>query len=694
MDSVTSPTPPWRIGVDVGGTFTDMVLRDSAGSVRIFKAPSVPADPSEGVLGVLRLAAQRLDLPLTELLRSCALFVHGSTVATNTILEKKGARVGMLTTEGFRDSLEIRRGIRENQWDHRAPFPEVLVPRYLRLPVRGRISSDGSEAAPLEAADVGAAASTFAAEGVESVAVCLFNSFLDGAHERAAGAELERNGMGQWVSLSSEVMPTMGEYERGSTAVVNAYIAPKVTGYLQALDRQLRQLGLPNSLLLLQSNGGAVSVDQVAARPVMLVLSGPAAGVGALKGCAGPGEAANFISMEIGGTSCDVMVMAKGEVPIADSLVIDGYHLTTPSVEIHTVGAGGGTIAWVDSAGLLHVGPQGAGARPGPAAYGLGGEQPTVTDAQLVLGRLQPGPLAGGAVTLDGTLARKAIETKLAKPLGLSVEEAAAGVIRLLEQNLLHAVERLSSERGHNPSTFTLVAAGGAGPMHGASVARALGCRRALLPRAAGAFCAMGMLQSDVRQDYLKVFIADLDTVEPDAVGAAFAELETRAADARLKEREFDLRYEGQQWPVRVALGPLDTTLDKADVRARFESEHQRLYGHIQPHGRIDITALRVIGRTPLDWTPPAAQSPQQSPPLPRETRRVWVDATHGWQDVPVYGGEALRPGCKLAGPLLIEERTTTAFVGPRDLLEIDSRDDFLVHVNAALPPHSDGEES
>src|SRR5690348_6170417 len=410
MDTLTPLTPPWRIGVDVGGTFTDMVLRDSAGAVRIFKAPSVPADPSEGVLGVLRLAAQQLDLPLTQLLRDCALFVHGSTVATNTILEKKGARVGMLTTEGFRDSLEIRRGIRENQWDHRAPFPEVLVPRYLRQPVRGRIDVDGKELTPLALEDVDAAVRQFSDEGVESIAVCLFNSFLNGAHEQDVGARLATTSLGKWVSLSSDVMPTMGEYERGSTAVVNAYVAPKVTGYLQALDRQLRQLGLPNSLLLLQSNGGAVSVDQVAARPVMLVLSGPAAGVGALKGCAAPGEAANFISMEIGGTSCDVMVMAKGNVPIADSLIIDGYHLTTPSVEIHTVGAGGGTIAWVDSAGLLHVGPQGAGARPGPAAYGLGGEQPTVTDAQLVLGRLRPGPLAGGAVTLDGTLARKAIE--------------------------------------------------------------------------------------------------------------------------------------------------------------------------------------------------------------------------------------------------------------------------------------------
>ena len=688
-----TPSPPlvapWRIGVDVGGTFTDMVLRDSAGAVRIFKSPSVPADPSEGVLGVLRLAAQQLDLPLSALLRDCALFVHGSTVATNTILERKGARVGLLTSAGFRDSLEIRRGIRENQWDHRAPFPQVLAPRYLRLPVRGRIGADGHELAPLAAEDVDAAAKVFTEEGVESVAVCLFNSFLDGAHERAAGARLAKSWTGQWVSLSSEVMPTMGEYERGSTAVVNAYIAPKVTSYLEALDQQLRQLGLPRSLLLLQSNGGAVSVDQIASRPVMLVLSGPAAGVGALKGCAAPGEPANLISMEIGGTSCDVMVMAKGEVPVADELVIDGYHLTTPSVEIHTVGAGGGAIAWVDDAGLLHVGPQGAGARPGPAAYGLGGENPTVTDAQLVLGRLRPGPLSGG-VTLDGKRARQAIETKLAKPLGLSVEDTAAGVIRLLEQNLLHAVERLSIERGHNPANFTLVAAGGAGPMHGSAVARSLGCKRALLPRAAGAFCAMGMLQSDVRQDYMHVFLADLGTVDRTALEEGFSELETRARNALGREgfangsavvsREIDLRYDGQQWPVRVAVA---AAFDAAGARRTFEAEHQRLFGHIQPGGRLSITALRVIARGLLDWTPPVSPSPQASAPTPCERRKVWIDPAHGWRDVPIYDGAELRPGCILDGPLLIEERTTTAFVGPRDRLEVDLRSDFLVHVGA-----------
>jgi len=306
-----------------------------------------------------------------------------------------------------------------------------------------------------------------------------------------------------------------------------------------------------------------------------------------------------------------------------------------------------------------------------------------------VLGRLRPGPLAGG-VTLDGKLARQAVEAKLAKPLGLSVEDAASGVIRLLEQNLLHAVERLSIERGHNPATFTLVAAGGAGPMHGAEVARALGCKRALLPRAAGAFCALGMLQSDVRQDYMHVFLADLDTVDRTSLEAGFAELEARAREALGREgfanglaalsREVDLRYDGQQWPVRIALG---ATFDAAAARQQFEAEHQRLFGHIQPGGKLGITALRVIGRGLLDWTPPRVPAPEASAPRPREQRKVWIDPVHGWHDVPVYDGADLRPGCKLDGPLLIQERTTTAFVGPRDRLEVDPRDDFLVHVGA-----------
>ncbi|MBL6955101.1 MAG: hydantoinase/oxoprolinase family protein [Alphaproteobacteria bacterium] len=691
-EAAARPLAPWRIGVDVGGTFTDMVLRDQGGDLWVFKAPSVPADPSQGVLAVLQRAVDSFAMPLSDLLADCALFFHGSTVATNTILEKKGAKVGLLTTTGFRDSLEVRRGIRENQWDHRAPFPQVLVPRYLRQPVGGRLDKDGVELAALTLSDVVAATDIFAEDGVETIAVALLNSYGNPAHEEAVAAHLGQSGAHPWISLSSRVAPIMGEYERTSTAVVNAYIAPKVVGYLRDLDSHLHSHGLTRPILLLQSNGGAVSVEQVAERPVNLVLSGPAAGVGALGLYSRAAGSDNLIAMEIGGTSCDVMLMGEGQVEVTDELIIDGYHLATPSVEIHTVGAGGGTIARVDEAGLLHVGPQGAGAVPGPACYGLGGAEPTVTDAYMVLGRLRPGPYAGGSVTLDDELARRAIMDKIATPLGIGVEEAAAGIIRLLEQNLLHAVEHISIQRGHNPQRFTLVAAGGAGPMHGAAVARALGCRRAYVPRQAGAFCALGMLHTDIRQDYLQVHFDNLDTVDGNILEKGFEPLAVRAAAALTAEgftgaqaimhRELDLRYRGQLWSIRVALP--GGVFDPAAVRLAFDADHQRQYGHTQPGGTIEITALRVTGRGLIETAEPVAAAPATGLPEPTAIRQVYADSESGWRETPVYAGSDLRPGFAQDGPLLVEELTTTVFVGPKDRLTVDEADNFMIEIDGA----------
>ncbi|MDA1099330.1 MAG: hydantoinase/oxoprolinase family protein [Proteobacteria bacterium] len=689
-DAPARPSPPWRIGVDVGGTFTDMVLRDQGGGLWVFKAPSVPADPSQGVLAVLQRAVDAFEMTLSDLLTDCALFFHGSTVATNTILEKKGARVGLLTTTGFRDSLEVRRGIRENQWDHRAPFPEVLVPRYLRRPVGGRLDKDGIEMQAVALGDVDAAMAIFADEGVEAIAVGLLNSYGNPAHEDAVADHLAQSGGPPWVSLSSRIAPIMGEYERTSTAVVNAYIAPKVVGYLRDLDSYLHRHGLARPILLLQSNGGAVSVEQVTERPVNLVLSGPAAGVGALGLYSGAAGSGNLIAMEIGGTSCDVMLMAEGQVAVTDELIIDGYHLATPSVDIHTVGAGGGTIARVDQAGLLHVGPQGAGAVPGPACYGLGGQAPTVTDAYMVLGRLRPGPYAGGSVTLDGNLAREAIANKIGAPLGIGVEEAAAGIIRLLEQNLLHAVEHISIQRGHNPQRFTLVAAGGAGPMHGATVARALGCPLAYVPRQAGAFCALGMLHTDVRQDYLAVHFDNLDTVGAETLEQVFEPLAARAGEALAAEgfwgnnailhRELDLRYRGQLWSIRVELP--GGSFDPAAVRGAFDADHQRQYGHTQPGGTIEITALRVTARGLIEGIAPDPVPPATKLPQPTAIRQVYTDHVHGWQETPVYAGVDLRPGFAHDGPLLVEELTTTVFVGPMDRLAVDKADNFVIEID------------
>jgi len=684
-----APTKPWRIGVDVGGTFTDMVMQDADGRHFVFKVPSIPDDPSVGVLQALKQAAGQFDLSLAQLVKDTALFVHGSTVATNTILERKGATVGMLTTEGFRDSVEIRRGIRENQWDHRAPFPEVLVPRFLRLPVRGRVDRDGRERQPIELGDIDTALTVFADHGVESIAVCLINAYLNADHERQVTAHIQANWDGRWISPSSEIAPVMGEYERASTAVINAYLAPKVVRYLHDLNDRLHDLGLARSILLVQSNGGAVSIDQLAMRPVNLVLSGPAAGVGALRLFSDGAETDDLIAMEIGGTSCDVTLMSRGDVAVSDALMIDGYHLATPSVEIHTVGAGGGTIAGVDAAGMLFVGPKGAGAMPGPACYGKGGIEPTVTDAQLLLGRLRPGAYAGGAVTLDPEKAGAAIDSHVAGRLGISPEAAAIGIIRLLEQNLLHAVERISIERGHNPRRFTLVAAGGAGPMHGTAVARALGCRRVYLPRQAGAFCAIGMLHSDIRLDFLRVFLGDLETADDADVEAIYQSLEDSARSQLAAEgftgpdasvvREIDLRYLSQQWSIRVPSTSVGSRLDRPTIRRHFEAEHDRMFGHIQPNGRIDITCLRVAGKARFHSPPPMPPDPAKDAPTPIAVRDVHLGDPLGWRAVPVYAGADLRPGHELTGPLLVEEATTTVLAGDGDQLQVDRTGNFLI---------------
>lgn len=679
----------WRIGVDVGGTFTDMVLRYANGAISVFKVPSVPMDPSKGVMNVLQSAASQLKYDLQTLLSNCDLFVHGSTVATNTILEKKGAKVGLLTTVGFRDSIEVRRGIRENQWDHRRPFPEVLVPRYLRLPVSGRIDRNGEELSTINHEDVALACEIFKKENVESIAICFINSFKNSMHEEQVAEIIGRYWDGGWVSISSQVVPVMGEYERASTCVVNAYVTPAVSGYLQELDLKLKNLGLARPILLLQSNGGAISVHQISNKAVNLVLSGPAAGVGALNLFESYAESDNLISMEIGGTSCDVMLMSQGVVSVSDELKIDGYHIATPSVDIHTVGAGGGTIAWIDDAGLLHVGPHGAGADPGPACYGLGGLQPTVTDAHMVLGRLRPGSYAGGSVDLDLSLAIEVVQAKIASLLNISLEDAAIGIIKLLEQHLLHAVERISVERGYDPTLFTLVAAGGAGPMHGASVGRALGCRRIYVPRHAGAFCALGMLNSDVRQDYLQVYVGDLNSVNQSDLQNAYGLIETRAEIALISggfqkgdisiTREIDLRYKGQLWSIRVILAE---GMGETHIREAFEREHDRQFGHIQPEGTIEITALRVAGFGLIDRPNDPVKQARSAEPNPIACRSTYIDEYKTWAEVPVYAGNDLSSGNEFAGPLLIEEETTTVFAQPGDKVEVDYAGNIIIHVN------------
>jgi N-methylhydantoinase A len=677
-----------RIGVDVGGTFTDLVVEQTSGSIDVFKVPSVPSDPSRGVLDAIAAAAAGLQLSVADLLGQCDWFVHGSTIATNTVLERKGAKVGMLTTKGFRDSLEIRRGIRENPWDHRTPFAEPLVPRYLRTGIRERIDAHGVELKPLEPDDVRSAINEFTQQGVEAIAVCYLNAYMNGSHEEETADIIRAEAPQISVSLSSRLAPIIGEYERGSTTVVDAYIHRRVITYLEALGQSLNELGFSGEVTLIQSNGGAIDLSRIAKAPVGLCLSGPAAGVGAMRYYGRLCESDNLLTMEIGGTSCDVSMLQDGRAQLVGGFNLGGYHVAMPAIDIHTVGAGGGTIASVDGAGLMRCGPEGAGAVPGPASYGQGGTDATTTDALVVLGRMRSGPIGDGSVVIDAARAQTACAERIAVPLGLEVEDAAIGMVQLLEQNLLHAVEEISVKRGLDPARYTLVAAGGAGPMHGATVGRALGCRRVYVPRHAGAFCALGMLDSDIRHDLYQVFDTQLDDEALSAVQAAFTDLTSAAVaefDVETKERDpalrrvLDLVYKGQMRSVQVDYNP--STDQVQSLKGRFEDEHRRLYGHIKPITPIRIAALRVVATmTARALTVPERDSTAR-PPQANSTRRVFLDRQRGWKEIPVYRGDDLGAGHDLRGPLIIEEHTMTLYAGPDDHVSVDRAGNYLVEL-------------
>jgi N-methylhydantoinase A len=493
-----------------------------------------------------------------------------------------------------------------------------------------------------------------------------------------------------WLSISADIAPVLGEYERTSTTVLNAYVTPRVVPYLRELEANLRAQGLAYPLLLIQSNGGAASVQQLVDRAVMLALSGPAAGASALRATAEMAGHDNLVLMEIGGTSCDVTLMDGGEIAMVDTLSINDYHLTLPSVDIHSISGGGGTIASVDAGGLLNVGPHGAGARPGPACYGHGGKEATVTDAHLVLGRMRAGAFAGGLITLDPSKAHDVIEQRIASRLGLDVVTAASGIIRLLEQSLQHAIERVSVERGYDPRRFTLIAGGGAGALHAVPVARALGCPKVYVPRLAGVFCAFGMCRTDIREDAIETWLKPLTGDGLGAIERSFVDMtsrvRTRLAASGFSssdltfERSFDLRYVGQQWSLLVAV----KVLNVAAIRTEFETRHQRQFGHIQPNGQIEIVHLRLTGIARLSQVEHRRQPMTDRAPEPREGREVHLDAASGFQNVPVYDGDRMQPGQTLNGPALIEESNTTILIGSGDRLEVDANANFLIHVAAA----------
>ncbi len=681
----------YRVGIDIGGTFTDAVVITSAGEMQIFKSPSTPADSSIGLFDCLQKAAVQSGLELGEFLAGVELLVHGTTVATNTMLQYSGAKTGLITTRGFRDALEMRRAHKENIWDLSLAPPPPIIPRYLRLAVTERVNYAGEVVVALDEEEVRQAARQLKAEGVQAIAVCTLFAFLNPTHERRIRELVQEEFPGCFVSISSEILPQVREYERTSTTAVNAYVGPVLGRYLTSLQDKLAAAGLRRDVLITQSNGGVMSAGHALDHAAATLLSGPSAGaVGGMFFASQLGMP-DLIVMDMGGTSYDVSLIKDGAYAMTTEGEIARYRVALPMIDIHTIGAGGGSIAYVDEGNMLKVGPQSAGADPGPACYCKGGTQPTTTDANVVLGFINPNFYLGGEFPIDRQAAWDAVRREIAEPLGLDPIEAAHGIFRLVNANMADATRVVSVERGHDPRQFALVAAGGAGAIHASKIAQSVGIPRVVVPKTASVFCALGMLESDLKHDYLRTMWAPFDALDLEELNRVFDELEAearRTLDAEgipreriVVERGMDPRYLGQhhEVPVTVPAGPI-TEETLAEVARRFHQAHERLFLYSEPDSPLEsinvrLTATGLIPKTPLaPWPTGDADASQAL----KSTRPAYFGT---WLDTPVYDGDRLLAGNRIEGPAIIEEVTTTIVIFPNDLAEVDRLGNLVLYV-------------
>ena len=667
-----------RLGVDVGGTFTDLVAL-VGGALMTAKTPSTPADQARGVLRAVTAAELAAD--------SVTAFAHGSTVATNALLERRGARTALVTTEGFRDVIEIGRQNRPALYDLTRDRPAALVPRDLRFTVRERTGPRGV-ITPLDEESVRAAVRRCREAGVEAVAVCLIFGFLHPDHERRVGEALRAALPGVHVSLSCEVLPEFREYERCSTTVCDAYLTPRLSRYLHSLSTQVAGHGLPAPVVM-QSSGGVAEIGFAASHAAGCLLSGPAGGVVGAAWVAGQSGEADLLTFDMGGTSTDVAPVRGGQVQTTTESVVAGVPVKLPMVDVHTVGAGGGSIAWLDSGGALRVGPHSAGAEPGPAAYGRGGDQPTVTDADLYLGYLADGVELGGEVQLDRAAARAAL-LRVGERIQLDAHRTALGVIRVAEAEMTRALRVISVERGLDPREFTLVAFGGAGGMHACALAEELGIQRVLVPRAGGVLSALGLAISDARRDEVVPFLADLSTADPAVLALRYAELTQQAAAvlgpgaaAPVATRLADLRYHGQSFELTVAVdapgldpergagaggepvggsrGADGAAPDLVALARRFHREHERRYGYRMEDEPVELVNLRLVATRP--GSRPVLREDRARAAADPATRRASFDGE--WREVAVYRRDSLGGGSTVRGPAVVEFAESTCVLRP-----------------------------
>ena len=681
----------WRIGVDSGGTFTDVCLFDQAsGRIAVWKVSSTPADPAHAVIEGVSEALAQIPAQASDV----TYFGHGTTVATNALIQHRGAPTGLITSDGFRDLLEIGRQRRPDLYDLQADKPPVLVERALRLEVPERLRHDGRVETALDEVAVRNAVRRLRTAGVEAVAVCFLYSFLDPAHEAAACRIVSEEFPEAFACASHEVAPEFREYERLSTTVVNAYLGPVIARYIGGVADRLAALGVTARPHLTQSNGGVIGFDTAARLPVRTVLSGPSTGVVGAQVTARLAGVDDVITFDMGGTSTDVALMQGGEVRLAREAVVHGYPIKAPMLDIHTVGAGGGSVAFVDTGGLLKVGPRSAGADPGPACYDRGNDEATVTDANVVLQTLNPAYLLGGRMGVRRDLARAAID-RLAATLGMDALATAQGIISVVTANMARAIRVISVQRGHDPRDYTLVAFGGAGPLHAARLAVELDIRRILVPRNPGILCAMGLLLADLRADFAATRLLALSSAAISEVEVIVAGLRRRCeawfaeggieANARRVALSVDMRYAGQNYELSVPLrtGPVtEATID--GLAAGFAAAHQRLYGFVAEDDPMQLVTFRaeatgIVRKAELRPTAEAGPDPRRAE---RSRRDVWLPEVGGFVSCPIYDRDGLAPGNRIEGPAIVEQMDATTLIVPGTHATVDPYLNLLLELS------------
>jgi N-methylhydantoinase A len=677
-----------RIGIDVGGTFTDFLMMDDAGAGRAGKMLSTPDDPSIAVLDGLDELARERAQSLSAFLGDVEMIVHGTTVTTNAVLTGKTARTGLLTTRGFRDALEMRRGVRERLYDNKFTAPKPLVPRTRRLPVTERVTADGAIVTPIEMDDVEEAAGILRRDEVEAIAVCFMHAYANPAHEQKAAQRLRVLFPDAYVSVSTEVLPQLRFYERISTTVLNAVVGPILRKYLRALVRKLAAAGYRGTLLIMQSSGGVSAPEAVENLAASTLLSGPAAAPVAGLAYAGAHGTQSFVTMDMGGTSFDAALVKDGVPSVTSHGSVERMALALPSMEIVTIGAGGGSIGWIDDGGLLRMGPQSAGAKPGPACYGGGGEQPTCSDANLLLGYLNADYFAGGRIRLDVEAAWNAIAGVIATPLGLDPIAAAAGMYRVINVNMASAIREISVQKGYDPREFPLICAGGAGAIHACMIARELGIGCVLVPREASIFCAAGMLRSDLRHHFVRSHAVMFDgaTLDHAALlghlgammqeGERLLQSEGVPPDRRRFAFALDLRYSGQYHEVTVDAPECALrNADLAAIKDLFHQAHNRLYGYDLADTSTPVELVNIrLAATGIVRKPVLPVEPRSGEDSPRKGERaIYLPGRNAFAPVPVFDGDGLRHGNRILGPAVIEAVNTTIILPGDWDLDVDA---------------------